>query len=112
MALVTDEKGRKWTGQSCILPLPQAHRDPMWTLTCPHTRHQCQGAIQNQAKVVLFFSCVGVGQHDPSVHQVSGTLEGRMKQGGAGKWGYRSNPALGDPRIPTSIEFPPHPGGL
>lgn len=60
-----------------------------------------------RAKAIMFFSCRR-GRHDPAMHQISGTLEGRRRHGGVWEVGYRSNPAPGDPRL-TFIECPPHP---
>lgn len=116
MALVTDGKGRKWRGYSCTLPLAQAHLDPVWILTLPKPDFSVKGESRVRAKVIMFFSCVGRGQHGLAMHQVSGTLEGRKRHGGClGSEGVRVKPSSRGPRPlpnPTSTESPPHPWGV
>lgn len=59
----------------------------------------------------MFFSCRR-GQHDPAMHQISGTLEGRRRHGAVWEVGGIGQTQLqGTPHL-TSIESPPHPWGV
>lgn len=97
--------------------LAQSYLDPIWILTLPKLDFIIQkDSRRSERQVITFFSCVGSWQHDPAVHQVRRTLEGR-KRHGAGGWCLRSEegsevkPRSRGPPRSSSIESPPHSAG-
>lgn len=79
--------GRKWTGQDCILPLAQAHGDPIWILTPPKLDVSVKEECRESGLRLLSSSRVG---GDNMTLQCTKSA-GHWKVGGGmglfGKWG-------------------------
>lgn len=84
MTLVTEQRSQmeKKNGPKLHFLLAWSYLDPIWIPTLSKLGFIIQKESRRSGwKAITFFSHVGSWQHDPAVHQVRRTLEGRKRHG-------------------------------